>query len=324
MKVSGVAIRTVATVPTVQWIHPSYRDLVIEELSRDALLRVRFLETADLEGVKLAFSQVGGAKGERHLPLLRDADSWAAVQRRCLEMVDRSTPGEISAILRILRSAAVDASGDVRTHMARIIGRCCENVRLKWDREKVVLAEAHLREFFEASVLSDQLPAPPPIAPSWTRAYSELRSSITDRSQLLDSAALWEWAKLAAVLAENEPRYLRQVGFPQKYVGDVAQVLSIVTQETEYVVDTDDPEEILAEADRMVDLTTALSTLAALFPEQRQQIEAAASAASGQEDYLRQQYQEMGSDEPEPTYDASEGRSASGPSFDIQTIFSDL
>ena len=71
---------------TVQWIHPSYRDLVIDELSQDQSLRLRFLQMANLEGIKLALSQAGGAKGERHLPLLKDATSRGApsgFEKRC-------------------------------------------------------------------------------------------------------------------------------------------------------------------------------------------------------------------------------------------------
>ena len=46
------------------WVHPSYRDLVIEELSRDASLRQAFLDTCSVSGLKLAISQGRGCRGK--------------------------------------------------------------------------------------------------------------------------------------------------------------------------------------------------------------------------------------------------------------------
>ena len=71
----------------VDWIHPSYRDLVIEELIKNAELRNTFLRRASLEGVKLAVSDTGGRYGARSLPFIRSAESWDVLKDRCLSMV---------------------------------------------------------------------------------------------------------------------------------------------------------------------------------------------------------------------------------------------
>jgi hypothetical protein len=70
----------------VDWIHPSYRDLVIDELIQDSSLRNTFLRRASLEGVKLAVSDTGGQCGERRLPLIRSAESWDILEERCLSL----------------------------------------------------------------------------------------------------------------------------------------------------------------------------------------------------------------------------------------------
>jgi hypothetical protein len=48
------------------------------------------------------------------------------------------------------------------------------------------------------------------------------------------------------------------------------------------------------------------------------------SAASAQEDRLREVYHEMGSDSSEPDYDPPESEASLGSSLDIYTLFSDL
>ena len=54
----------------IGWVHPSWRDLVINELREDTAARRRFLDACALHGTMLALSQQGGIAGERRLPLL--------------------------------------------------------------------------------------------------------------------------------------------------------------------------------------------------------------------------------------------------------------
>src|SRR6185437_13150817 len=77
---AGVGVR-------VAWVHPTWRDLVIERLAADAELRHRFLGRCGPHGVVLALSTGGGARGERRLPLLRDDKDWDAVGDRIYALV---------------------------------------------------------------------------------------------------------------------------------------------------------------------------------------------------------------------------------------------
>jgi hypothetical protein len=74
---------------SVSWIHPSYRDLVIEELSTDSALKHEFLENTNLDGIKLALSDTGGAGGARKFPLTN------------LTMIGRVLPTEVSSWLKL-------------------------------------------------------------------------------------------------------------------------------------------------------------------------------------------------------------------------------
>ncbi len=78
------------TYEQVQWIHPSCRDLAIEELGRSRQFRRKFLEHCSVPGVEVAISVGGGATGDRSLPLLQATDDWQRLVLRCVALVPRN------------------------------------------------------------------------------------------------------------------------------------------------------------------------------------------------------------------------------------------
>ena len=67
---------------SLRWIHPSCRDLAIEELGGSPRYRKRFLGGCSTQGLFLALSIGGGEKGARIFPFLGDEDDWAVVRER--------------------------------------------------------------------------------------------------------------------------------------------------------------------------------------------------------------------------------------------------
>src|SRR4051794_5079551 len=63
----------------VTWVHPSWRDLVIESLAADPAARRRFLSCCGVDGAALALSSAGGAEGARERPLLCEDADWDAL-----------------------------------------------------------------------------------------------------------------------------------------------------------------------------------------------------------------------------------------------------
>ena len=63
----------------VDWVHPSWRDLVIESLAADPSERRRFLRRCGVDGAAIALSTEGGAAGERARPLLQQDADWDAL-----------------------------------------------------------------------------------------------------------------------------------------------------------------------------------------------------------------------------------------------------
>src|ERR1043165_1920548 len=73
----------------IAWIHPSLRDLTIEQLSENSGDRIRFLSLCDEAGIKLATSVGGGPKGGRDLPLLRGQKDWEILKTRSIELTNQ-------------------------------------------------------------------------------------------------------------------------------------------------------------------------------------------------------------------------------------------
>ena len=76
-------------IPTdrIAWTHPSYRDLVIEELGHSAEFRAEFLSLMDHRGIALAISSAGGALGLRQFPLLVTQVDWNSFAARVVVVI---------------------------------------------------------------------------------------------------------------------------------------------------------------------------------------------------------------------------------------------
>jgi hypothetical protein len=92
----------------VTWVHPSWRDLVIAQLSCDGRSRRRFLGRCGVHGVVLALSTAGGATGELSLPLLGEDEDWDVITDRVYTLLPELEPGELIALLTALSAAHDD------------------------------------------------------------------------------------------------------------------------------------------------------------------------------------------------------------------------
>src|SRR5438309_6430985 len=97
---------------SVAWVHPSWRDLVIDEISRDATARRAFLSQCGRHGVELALSIGGGSTGSRSLPFLVDEADWNTLQSRVSQLLEN---GDAPDALAIMRSLANVTHGDAAT-----------------------------------------------------------------------------------------------------------------------------------------------------------------------------------------------------------------
>ncbi len=79
----------------VEWVHPSWRDLVIGRLENDAQARREFINRSGVYGAVLALSTAGGAAGERRLPLIGSDEDWDALTDRLYALIPELEPPEL-------------------------------------------------------------------------------------------------------------------------------------------------------------------------------------------------------------------------------------
>jgi hypothetical protein len=197
---------------SVTWIHPSWRDLVIEELAADAAARLRFLEHCSLDGALLALSVQGGIAGERMLPLLvADAD-WDAVGGRLHELVPELADDELFRLLTAVREAVAQAPSPLASGEALELARAALRLTSRrWDGTAVsaTLLDAWL-------ALAARVPYPPDrpeLAPTWIELVPTSCVDVTDAAALYE---LDEWLRLVAILDLRARDALDTFGFPRR------------------------------------------------------------------------------------------------------------
>ena len=150
----------------VTWVHPSWRDLVIDELAADVDARRRFLERCSIEGALLALSRAGGRAGERQRPLLRADGDWDALGERIHELVPRLTDPELLRLLTTL----IDSLGalDRETpELAALSTMVVRQLRRQWERGDSFADEALLESWHDLAFLLPEEEAPPRPARVW-------------------------------------------------------------------------------------------------------------------------------------------------------------
>jgi hypothetical protein len=142
----------------VAWVHPSWRDLVIEHLASSPAERRAFLAAAEVPGLELALSIGGGERGERELPLVVDDADWDALGDAVHRVCHEGAPGEAARVLGAL-GAALAATGDDRA-LAELVA--VARMALETSRRRAASTAWDAETLERWMALRVQVPAPPP------------------------------------------------------------------------------------------------------------------------------------------------------------------
>jgi len=202
---------------SVVWVHPSWRDLVIEEVSADAEARRAFLSSCGIHGVVLALSTAGGAAGERSLPLLVDDADWDCVADRIAALAPGLDAPEVTMLLGALDSAREAAEGE-GTWLAEgalgTLARC-------WNRTCAAVPVGLFADWFDLAAKLPDPPMPPSAAPTW---FEVVPTDVVDVAD--DALAFDEWTALVDVLVDHDPAQLPAFGFPQEQLPAMEEFLA--------------------------------------------------------------------------------------------------
>jgi hypothetical protein len=203
---------------SVTWVHPSWRDLVIDELAADAAARRHFLERCSLDGLLLALSVGGGRDGERELPLLVADVDWDAAGDRLHALVPELADDELFRLLAGLREAV--GSGPRPAVLRELLelarGALAATAR-RW--EGTAVSPSLLDVWLGLAARTPEPPAPPELALTWIELLPTSTVDVTDAGALSE---LDEWLRLAATLQLHASGALWEFGFPRRQIAILA------------------------------------------------------------------------------------------------------
>jgi hypothetical protein len=307
----------------LDWIHPSYRDLVIEELAADDTLRQRVLSSVTISGLKVAVSDTSGPRGEDKYPLIRSSSDWALLKEGCVRLIEKASPTLAADALKVVTSAAQSATEpSVRKELSEIIYSVCEATRTHWDASETVFTANQIVTFCQSSLLANQLPALPRFERSWATAEESVLRNLSecDKDGTVDCGSLHEWTQLALVIFQNDPRFLRHRKFPEKYQDAINRILAIADAEanSDYEYDSEeDYRSAATDCDLLIQVLDAMQQLSLVEPD-------VATSLSDQLQERSDEYTDRARhyDPGEPDYDYERSRSDEG--FNLKEFFRDL
>lgn len=213
----------------VTWVHPSWRDLVIDELAADEHARGNFLRACSIQGAALALSTAGGNAGERTLPLLHHDSDWDAVGDRLATLVPQLQPPETTLILEAIAEAIQYAPEAARPELNALASETLHRLSHAWQAASTPVPSGLLSVWF---ALAAALPQPPPtpiaaIAASWIELLPADASDLTAAAQIV---ALDDWLALAELLIDNAPETLRRFGFPDAQTATLEMIINAAAE----------------------------------------------------------------------------------------------
>jgi hypothetical protein len=321
-------IKPIADGRSLDWTHPSYRDLIIEEMTFDVGLKKRFLEKMSLNGIQLAISDTGGARGDRKLPVMDLPESWQLLRQRCVELASQQASGCVADLLDSLASAAQHANGEIRSKIVEIIASASDAVKQRWDVGQLAFGALELRSYFDSTLLVAPLPASPKLENAWLSAEALAAKEIEGAQRsgyLTELDSLKEWVDLTVVIHNNEPRFLLQREFPSNYTEMFGSLMEVAKTELDTEPIHDDSDELASFAEHLGSLADMLSDLSELGEEHEKKLEELSKSLSQKAESVKEEIRESeGRGEPPYEPDDDGGRSGAGARFDIAALFSDL
>lgn len=258
---------------SVDWMHPSWRDLVIEHLASDESQRREFLLHTGLHGFLLALSSAGGATGGRQTPLLVREDDWEALTQAVDPVLNTGWSAAwsvLNALQEALKSSA--SSGQPhnleRSPLARLSDAVLTRLREHWSQCAYSPGPFLLDRYYVVSQFISPLPPGPNLQPIWETSSTALLTQIKEfNSEKIEVGfdEIADWVRLAATVSENEPRFLRQVGYPECFVEIIREFLPYLSERGGREFDFESENECSDEETRLEELADLASSIGELL-----------------------------------------------------------
>lgn len=324
------AVRETRKHPHYEWMHPSWRDLVIDHLSENAVARKAFLGRCGIDGIMLALSSGGGAKGKRETPLLITTDDWDTLLKSTNALLRTEGSDHVFALLEGIADAMPredeeilreDKQEDVPLY--KLAREALDTCRDRWNQEAPVIPMETLEVYCRLSEVLDPLPPMPSLKETWGNLWKVARDEITfieEHDSELETHNLMRWLKLVSIIANSEPRFLVHISFPESYVSTIVAFLDLIENKIDFQFEPQAEDEYSAEVDAIKEFQQPVRKISTLFPSLQDKANGIESELSSRRTHLEQEMIDLFPEEDSSGYDDH------GPSggASIDEIFEDL
>ena len=312
----------------VEWIHPSYRDLVIEQLRDGGSLKSEFLNRMNTAGIKLALSEAGGATGRLRFPLVNSAKDWDILEERSLHVARNSGTEHCTTLLTIVTEALDCSVGQDRTAVQRILKAICRILRERWDSDQVELDASAINAYAAASERASPMEPMPALEASWHAAVQRLQFQLgsDEVDFLFEVESLDEFLSVVEAIQNSEPRLLRRVNFPGGLDNEVEALIARVDRELNSDRFYTDKDGYDSEADASFSLAASLNRLDSLVSHLEKPVKSRIDKLNQNANRCRAKYADLESEEAEEEDSTryKEYQARSEEPFNIEAVFVDL
>lgn len=313
------------------WMHPSWRDLVIDCLVKKSGLRNLFLRNCGLRGLELAFSEAGGSDGKRFWPLIVTEEDFKCASEaveRVLSDCDLSKIGNalemFSSILDNFRQKTVDKNFLDELKLENLIKVGLANCRRRWDDGKYIFNSSDLGIFYELSEKINPLPPGPDLSETWKASCKSVLNDLEDfkDGSTFDSENANELFQLFDLIEKNEPRFLRRIrGKDQDFLNIEKYLEKIYLYYNTENITVSDRDEFLFHLRNFNEIKNFLNASKIFFPGQLSFLgELFERVDNVRDDFLFSYSSEYGDREEDENLD----RTGPEDPLDLQSLFSDL
>ena len=205
----------------VEWVHPSWRDLVIGRLKDDADARREFIKRAGVHGAVLALSTAGGSAGERRLPLIGADEDWDALTDRLYRLIPEVEPAELVMVLTALTETIDDLAGTEAVGEARAVARAAlSRATSLWDAAHAPIPLLALDGWVALARRIKPRPSLPDLSITWVELLPARAPELDDHGSLERFA---EWLWLCQLLSGYDPEQGDEFGFGSEHLELLAQ-----------------------------------------------------------------------------------------------------
>jgi hypothetical protein len=221
---------------TYSWIHPSWRDLIIEYLAMHQIERHEFLSNCALPGVMIALSTAGGQYGERQTPLLSRREDKTAL----VSTINRIVLGANYRTVEILTATLCQAAPTEQKPMEKTQ----KEILIELLRESLAIVAASILSdksgvtstLLENSYHLASLVAEKPTfnaEATWKYYLKCLQTNLYEQEYDSVRSDFFDLVHLSKMLKKYDAVFLSQIKYPGGYNELFKEILEVLDSEME-------------------------------------------------------------------------------------------